>query len=150
MNFYRLAWVNAADKKTIFILYIKTGFIRFYCLQGLIRYRPVYQWLCHSHRGWKTVFNTRFATTGVFTATNQSHPLKMSHVHVVGHGINMAKFSKNAVYNKNCDILVLGRITPVKRIDLIIDAVASAREELDIHPRFTFMVKQLTRWTKNI
>ena len=134
-NFYRFAWVNAVDKKTIFFVHQNGVYPILLLLQGLIRYRPVYQWLCHSHRGWKTEFNTRFATTGVFTATNQSHPLKMSHVHVVGHGINMGKFSKNTVYNKNCDILVLGRITPVKRIDLIIDAVASAREELDIHPR---------------
>ena len=134
-NFCRHAWGNAADKKTVFFVHQNGVYPILLMLQGLFRDRPVYQWLCHSHRGWKTEFNTRFATTGVFTATSQSHPLELPHVHVVGHGINMGKFSKSTIYNKNCDILVLGRITPVKRIDLIIDAVASAREELDIHPR---------------
>ena len=131
-EFYRLAWVNAADK-TIYFVHQNGVYPILLLLQGRLDIGRFTMVVSFSSRLENSVQHSIRDDRGLYCnepiASTQDVPCSRCK-----HGINMAKFSKNAVYNKNHDILVLGRITPVKRIDLIIDAVASGRL-LDIHPR---------------
>lgn len=85
---------------------------------------PVYQWRTHRHAGHMTWFYARFCDTRVFTASPQSFPYRLPSVRVVGHGIDTDLFSPLTPSFSGADLLMIGRVAPVKRIELALSAFA--------------------------
>lgn len=104
----------------------------------LTRGIPIYYWKAHPHiSGW-TRLSAR-AATRVFTSTPAAFPLALPHVVVVGQGVDVKTFTPRPQTAGSADLVTVGRIAPVKRLDQMIHAVArhndrfGARVRLDIY-----------------
>ncbi len=89
--------------------------------------RPLYQWKAHPHISPRMRFYARYCDDLVFTPTPGSFPMALGSIRVVGHGIDTELF-RPLEATKVADLLALGRIAPVKRLDLAIEALAQCRE----------------------
>jgi glycosyltransferase involved in cell wall biosynthesis len=94
----------------------------------LLTGRRVYQWKTHSYVSRRMAFYARWCDDLVFTATPSSFPLALPNVRVVGHGIDMQQFHPMPDDGPGTrDLIAVGRLTPVKRLDRLISAVAACR-----------------------
>ena len=94
----------------------------------LLTGRRVYQWKTHSYVNRRMAFYARWCDDLVFTATPSSFPLALPNVRVVGHGIDMQQFQPMPDDGPGTgDLIAVGRLTPVKRLDRLISAVAACR-----------------------
>lgn len=89
---------------------------------------PVYQWKAHPAVSRRMRFYASYCDDLVFTATPSSLPLQIPNRRVVGHGIDLELFQPE-MRTRDRHLLVLGRIAPIKRIELAIDIVAAAERE---------------------
>jgi glycosyltransferase involved in cell wall biosynthesis len=81
-------------------------------------------WYSHNRKSRILVFATK-SMNYIFTPTLNSFPINSRKVCAVGHGISMAKFEKyKSDLKKRSGILSLGRISKVKRLETIIDALS--------------------------
>lgn len=95
----------------------------------LLTGRRVYQWKTHSHVSRRMAFSARWCDDLVFTATPSSFPLDLPNVRVVGHGIDLDLFRPPAAdVTATADLVTVGRVTPVKRIDRIVAALGVVRD----------------------
>jgi glycosyltransferase involved in cell wall biosynthesis len=94
----------------------------------LLRRIPVYYWKAHPHISPWTWLSARVVATKVFTATPGSLPLRLSNLVVVGHGIDVGQFSPADGPPPTRDLVTVGRVTPVKRLEVMIQAVAQCTE----------------------
>lgn len=87
---------------------------------------PAYLW--YTHR--QTNFNLRVATyfaKRVFTASDEGLQLKSNKKTILGHGINSKRFvclNGSRLIKETFNILHVGRITPIKNISVLIEALA--------------------------
>lgn len=88
---------------------------------------PIYHWKAHPHISWTMKIAARFCDTRIFTPTPHALPMKSDKISVVGHGVNIRKFSP-IPGPKEVDIITVGRVMPSKRIDQMIEAIARCRE----------------------
>jgi glycosyltransferase involved in cell wall biosynthesis len=89
----------------------------------LLMGKPVFQWKAHPHIGLTMRFYARFCDTKVFTSTRNAFPLRLPNVRVVGQGVDTAQFCIEAL-PKTGDLVTVGRIAPVKRLDAMLRALA--------------------------
>lgn len=89
----------------------------------LITGKPIYQWKAHPYVSLMMRFYARFCDTKVFTSTQNAFPLNLPNIRVVGQGVDTAEFRLKHVI-KTGDLVTVGRISPVKRLDRMIRAVA--------------------------
>ena len=92
----------------------------------LVMRRPVFQWLAQPVLSGRTRVAMALADDGVFTATAGSLPSGVKRVHVVGHGIDVARFQPAGDDSQRRDIVVVGRISPAKGIEQMLVAFAAA------------------------
>ncbi len=95
--------------------------------------RPVYQWKAHPHISRRMHFYARWCDNLVFTATPGSLPLSLPNVRVVGHGIDTHLFTPTDTPTDR-DLITIGRVAPIKRLDAMIRAVATAGRDLGRTP----------------
>ncbi len=94
----------------------------------LLTGRRIYQWKTHRYVSRRMAFYARWCDDLVFTATPSSFPLALPNVRVVGHGIDMQQFHPMPDDRpESGDLIAVGRLTPVKRLDRLISAVAACR-----------------------
>lgn len=93
----------------------------------LVGRRPVYQWKAHPHVSRRMAFYVRFCDDLVFTATPGSFPMRSPKVRVVGHGIDTQLFRPERSRDPERDIVVVGRVAPIKNIHLLISALDRCR-----------------------
>lgn len=88
--------------------------------------RPVYQWKAHAHVSHRMRFYARWCDDLVFTASSGSLPIRSPKVRVIGHGVDTEVFrpSPHIDVADRRDIIYLGRIAPIKRIEAAIRALA--------------------------
>lgn len=110
------------------------GIDAFFVLQGgpyavmllpfkLLRGWPIYQWQAHTHITPMMRFGATYCATKVFTPSASSFPLARPNVKVLGHGIDTRLF--RPIPNPTAgDFLAVGRIAPVKRVELALRLVA--------------------------
>jgi glycosyltransferase involved in cell wall biosynthesis len=96
---------------------------------------PVYQWKAHPHVSARMRFYARWCDDLVFTATPSSFPASAGRVVVVGHGIDVDLFAFG-LRPPDRDLLALGRIAPIKRLDLVLRALAACGEQTGRAPTF--------------
>ena len=95
--------------------------------QAALRKRPVVLW--YSHRA--VTLRLRLAAAmsrSVATTAGGSLNLPIPHAVRLGHGIPTDLFTPAAAHPSAPALLAVGRITPIKRVDLMIDAVAALRQ----------------------
>jgi glycosyltransferase involved in cell wall biosynthesis len=88
--------------------------------------KPIYQWKGHPAITRATAFHARWCDDLIFTNARAGSPMDLpSKIRVVGQGVDTTLF-RPADRPKRSDVLVIGRIAPVKRIDQVIRALALA------------------------
>jgi glycosyltransferase involved in cell wall biosynthesis len=95
----------------------------------LLTGRRVYQWKTHRHVSRSMAMYARWCDDLVFTATPSSFPLALPNVRVVGHGIDTQLFRPLPDdVPATADLIAVGRLTPVKRLDRLLAALAACRD----------------------
>jgi glycosyltransferase involved in cell wall biosynthesis len=94
----------------------------------MLRGVPIYYWKAHPYISPWTWLSARVVATRVFTATPGSLPLRLSNLVVAGHGIDVQQFSPADGPPATRDLVTVGRVTPVKRLEVMIKAVARCTE----------------------
>ena len=108
----------------------------------LVRPRRVPLLLWYSH--WRAHLVLRAAvaaSTGVITVDERSFPLRSPKVHGIGHGIDLDEFPcqpASSTHGRPLRVLSLGRYTPPKKLDELIEGVRLARDRgidvrIDLH-----------------
>jgi glycosyltransferase involved in cell wall biosynthesis len=98
----------------------------------LVRPRRVPLLLWYSH--WRAHLVLRVAVaacTGIVTVDERSFPLRSSKVRGIGHGIDLAEFPcqpASSTKGRALRVLSLGRYTPPKKLDELIEGVRLARD----------------------
>ncbi len=88
---------------------------------------PLCQWKAHPHISPRMRFSARYCTDLIFTATPGSFPMPLAKVRVVGHGIDTELFRPGDAARTR-DLLALGRISPIKRLECVIRALRLCRD----------------------
>ncbi len=87
-------------------------------------------WYTHRQVDFKLRVSALLANI-IFTAAPESFRLKNSKVNVVGHGIDVNAFACEAHQNNQLfTILHIGRLTPIKNCDILIEAAGQLRAQL--------------------
>jgi glycosyltransferase involved in cell wall biosynthesis len=94
-------------------------------LGPLFRFRGFQQGLWYSHNRDSFILRAgSLAVNDIFTPTRDSFPFKSKKIHSVGHGIDVNKFNLHINESvKRFGIVSVGRISEVKRLDLLISGV---------------------------
>lgn len=91
--------------------------------------RPLYQWKAQPHVSARMRFYARYCDDIVFTATPGSFPADVGRVVVVGHGIDTDLFQLGqGESSPGRDLVFVGRIAPIKRLEVVIRALAGVRD----------------------
>lgn len=89
--------------------------------------KKLVQWYTHKKVS-PTLYTTSLFVDEYITASPASFRMKTNKpVHIWGHGININKFKINNTPHNKFIILSVGRISPVKNIDLLIEAIKNIK-----------------------
>ncbi len=96
----------------------------FYKLMG-VRQGP---WYSHSKKSF-TLSASHILSDRIFTSTPSAIPIWNSRVKFVGHGLKSERFLRNdsGTFQKREGIVAIGRVVPVKRIELLVEAVSRSK-----------------------
>jgi glycosyltransferase involved in cell wall biosynthesis len=97
-------------------------------LGPLFRIRGFKQGLWYSHNRDSFILRAgSLAVNDIFTPTKDSFPFSSRKLHAVGHGISLKKFDLQSTDNaQRSGIVSVGRISQVKRLDLLISGVGKS------------------------
>lgn len=96
------------------------------------RRMPLALWYTH----WKAHAVVRAAekvATHVLSVDRRSFPLQSGKVHGIGHGIDLSEFACADAPDGPLRALVLGRYSPAKGLETILEAAKIARVEVEVH-----------------
>ncbi len=84
-------------------------------------------WYSHSANNWKIRLSTIFVST-VFSSSESAFPIRSKKVCYLGHGVPIGKYFQNPARTSEVakKIVSIGRITPIKKLENIINAIAEA------------------------
>lgn len=100
----------------------------------LFRSQALYQWKAHAHVSTRMRFYARYCDDLVFTPTLSSFPLDLPNVRVVGHGIDTELFRPQATTTPSRDLVAVGRIAPIKHLDVALDLLRTCRARWGVAP----------------
>ncbi len=101
----------------------------------LVKGKAVYQWKAHAHVSTRMRFYARYCDDLVFTPTPSSFPLSLPNIRVVGHGIDTELFRPDPAAVKDRDLVAVGRIAPIKRLHVVLEAMNACRQTWGASPR---------------
>jgi glycosyltransferase involved in cell wall biosynthesis len=93
---------------------------------------PVVLWFVHHHISPTLRIATRLATR-IASVDRETFPIATSKLVPIGHGIDVASFPCQPAANGALRLLVLGRYSRVKRLEVVLDAVRRANASLTVH-----------------
>ena len=88
-------------------------------------------WYAHGHTPWRLRIAAKVVQR-IFTATSESCRIESTILRIVGHGIDTTRFSPaepQTQANGNFNILAVGRIDPVKRLEILLAAAEQLRAQ---------------------
>jgi glycosyltransferase involved in cell wall biosynthesis len=91
--------------------------------------KPVIHWYAHREVSWRLRLAALIADR-VATVTPNTFSLPLANKIALGHGIPTDLFRPVAVLTKEPRLVTVGRITPIKRLELMIEALAEVRRSL--------------------
>lgn len=130
-RFYRYIWNERKNYDVVFVhmnpVYVVLGAP----LWKLWR-KKISLWYTHRNVDW-TLRLAEKCADNIFTATAASFRIKSSKLKILGHGVFTSDFARpkefmNTIKDK-ITIISVGRITPIKNLDVLIEAVAMLRNE---------------------
>ena len=126
--FYRYIWQERQKYDAVFV-HMNPVYLALAGPLWRLWGKKVSLWYIHPNIGRYLKAAHLFADV-IFTASKNSFPFSSPKVLAVGHGIDAERFKPmpDAVKEKN-SILYVGRISPIKHLDLLIGAVRSLREK---------------------
>ena len=88
-------------------------------------------WYSHSAKNFSLLW-AQFCVDKIFTSVPGAYPFNSKKIIYVGHGIEVAKFIRNAEIKRSdpYSILSVGRITPIKNLQDILDAISRIPNEI--------------------
>ncbi|MFA6160976.1 MAG: glycosyltransferase family 4 protein [Patescibacteria group bacterium] len=101
--------------------------------------KKVSLWYIHPHVSWWLRISVNLCKI-IFTATERSVNVKTEKKKVVGHGIDTDLFKPTVELKSEPDIYYVGRISPVKRVENIIDFLGSFHKKYPDCP-WTFIMQ---------
>lgn len=127
-RFYQYIFQKRNHYDAVFVhmnpIYVVLGGV-FWRLMG----KRISLWFAHYRVGLLLRF-ANLLTHAIITSTPYACGLKSKKIHVVGQGINTEKFGEEKrSYTGNARLLFLGRITPVKELEVLIDALGEMKDE---------------------
>lgn len=127
LRFYRLLWTHRAEYDVVFVhmnpIWAAVGAPWLRLLQ-----KRVFLWYTHK----AVTVRLRVAALfvhGIFTASRESFRLTSRKVVVTGHGIDTNVFIPKNQPREERSFLVVGRIAPVKNLEVLVDAVGALRQD---------------------
>lgn len=126
-RFYQYIWDERHEYDTVFVHMNPEYMVLGGALWRLLGKRLIL-WYVHKQKGLKLFFATMFSHR-VFTSSKESFRLKSSKVRYVGHGIIMQPVCGGRESSEQPVILHVGRITPIKRCEVLIEAISHLRKE---------------------
>jgi glycosyltransferase involved in cell wall biosynthesis len=120
-RFYKYIFRERANYSCVFVhmnqIYVTLGGLVWRALG-----KKIGLWYAHGH----VPYNLRLAemlSDFIFTSTRSGFRLKSKKVHVIGQGINTDKFNHNKEKNNLFEMIIVGRISPVKDYETLINAI---------------------------
>lgn len=127
-NFYRYIWNLRHDYDVVFV-HMNPEYIVLGGLLWRLWRKRIALWYTHKSVDMKLHLAT-FLTNIIFTASKESFRIKTEKVNVMGHGIDVDFFSPDLNVVRTMALLSVGRLSKVKRHDLVIRAAAIVGREL--------------------
>jgi len=114
--------INNKDKIDWIYLYMTPtlAFI-FSILRPFLKFK-IAIWFAHTQFTKWTRFNVMICSDVWFTV-NKAQAIPCKHLKIIGQGVDLEKFKPQLV-SKKWDFITIGRITPVKKIELILESLA--------------------------
>jgi glycosyltransferase involved in cell wall biosynthesis len=91
---------------------------------------PIVLWYAHSHVSWMVRVATRLVDR-VVTSTRSGFQLPTRKLSIIGQGVDVARFrpaETETILPDRFVLLTVGRISPVKRLEVLIDAISGLPE----------------------
>lgn len=128
-NFYKEIILSLLDKMDCFFIYQGGPYpVLLLPFKWLFR-KPIFQWKAHPYISWSMRFYAKYCNTKTFTSTPSAFPLKLDKkIKVVGQGIDVHQFQIN-ISKKKGDLVTIGRISPIKRIEEMLYMLAYCRDK---------------------
>jgi len=141
LRFYKYIWSERKNYDSVFVhmnqIYVVLGGI-FWRLTG----KKIALWYVHR----KVTLLLRLAVffaNNIFTSAKESFGIENNKVHYVGHGIDVKSFEKPVGFvSKKSDalrIVSVGRITPIKHCEVLINALDFLRDDHKINVEVNFI-----------
>ncbi len=130
-NFYKLIFKERKNYDAVFVhmnpIYVVLGGI-LWITWG----KPVGTWYTHRQVDLKLRVATMLSKV-IFTASKESFGINSKKVNVIGHGIDVERFSgigrKKELGSQPIRLISVGRITPIKNCDILIEAARILKKE---------------------
>jgi len=131
-NFYKHIWRERNSYDKVFVHmnpeYVILGGL-FWRLLG----KEVALWYAHKAVHLKLWLAEKM-TNIIFTASTDSFRLRSRKIKIIGHGIDTDKFKKQSEEeNESFEIVTIGRISPVKKYEVLLEAIDIIRNEYKIN-----------------
>jgi len=131
IRFYHLIWRERNNYDTVFVhmnpVYVVLGAPLWHIWK-----KKVALWYTHRHVDW-TLHVARKCADNIFTATAASFRIQSPKLKILGHGIFTEDFMRPDGYvrdiKEKITIISVGRLTPIKNLDVLIHAVAILRDQ---------------------
>lgn len=100
-------------------------------LQGVrvLGRKPIIHWRAHSVLSPKTRWALPLLTDCIITVNSASLPISRGQIRQVGHGIDLTEIKFVVDYERSRRILILGRVTPIKNVELAFKVIATLNLE---------------------
>lgn len=128
LRLHAFVWKEALRHDAIFVLMVPL-YVVWAAPAALLARRPIYLWYTHKHVSW-TLRTAVFFVRRVFSASQESFRLNTPKARFIGHAIDTDFFTPDSsVTRTHGKLITVGRISSVKRLDLLIDAIDSLRRQ---------------------
>jgi glycosyltransferase involved in cell wall biosynthesis len=147
LRFLRLVWRHRREYDAVFV-HMNPEYVLLAGVLWRLLGKPIYLWYVHwaiNARLWiaQTLVN------GVFSVSKNTWPLSSAKLVPVGHGINVAKFLCKSDVSPDAPLLYVGRISRVKSIDVLLDAMEALNHGNGSKYRLTIVGEAITEKDKN-
>lgn len=122
-RFYSYIWNYRNEYDSVFV-HMNQEYVLLAGLFWKLLKKNIYLWYTHKHVGFR-LRAAEFFVKNIFSASEESFRLKTKKLLVFGHGIDSSQFEKikPARIERELRLLTIGRISPVKQYEVLIESV---------------------------
>ena len=128
-RFYEYVWKYRNEYDSVFV-HMNQEYVLLAGVLWKVLGKKIYLWYTHKHVGLRLRLSELFVTK-IFSASKESFRLKTKKLIVTGHGIDTTQFENMCPVrdSKKIRLITIGRISPVKQYEVLIDAVAKLQQK---------------------